>query len=81
MFNQFEPHVHVMHKEAVIALKQTAKSMGLSYSLVKRRFTVEQDLAVTKRFWEIFHFRNDVDASGIDYCRGCRKFTVHILSN
>lgn len=73
-----ETHTHHLHKEAVEALKEAAKTMDITYSAAKQRFTIEQDLNVTNLFWEKFFEKNNVDAVGIDYCRGCKKFTVYI---
>lgn len=71
-------HYHVMHKEAVEALRATAKSMGITYGAAKQRFTIEQDADVTEKFWEIFYSKNDVETTGIDYCHTCKKFYVHV---
>ena len=78
MKKEFE-HYHVMHKEAVEALKETAKAMGITYGAAKQRFTIEQSEDVTEKFWEIFYSKNDVETNGIDYCRTCKKFCVHVL--
>lgn len=78
MKEEFEQHWHNLHKEAVVALKETAKIMGITYGAAKQRFTIEQDVEVTEKFWEVFYSKNDVDAMGIDYCRGCKKFNVYI---
>jgi len=71
-------HFHSLHKEAVNALKETAEEIGTTYDDVKKRFTIEQNLEVTKKFWENFLKTNPVNAVGIDYCRGCKKFTVYV---
>ncbi len=39
MKKEFE-HYHVMHKEAVEALRATAESMGITYGAVKQRFVL-----------------------------------------
>jgi len=77
MKEKFE-HWHNLHKEAVVALKETAKSMGITYGAAKQRFAIEQDIDVTEKFWEIFLSKNNVDVRGIDYCRGCKKFNVYV---
>jgi hypothetical protein len=73
-----ETHTHHLHREAVEALKEAAKAMDITYSAAKQRFTIEQDLDVTNLFWEKFYEKNDVDSQGVDYCRTCKKFTVHV---
>lgn len=70
-------HFHNLHKEAVKALRETAEEMGMTYEDVKKRFTMG-NLNVTKKFWEMFKSKNNVNAIGIDYCHGCKKFNVHI---
>lgn len=76
--NTNESHSHNLHKEAVQALKEAAKAMDITYSAAKQRFTIEQDLETTELFWEKFYEKNDIETEGIDYCRGCKKFTVYV---
>lgn len=73
-----ENHAHNLHKEAVEALRETAKTMNITYSAAKQRFTIDQNVEVTELFWKKFYEKNDIDARGVDYCRGCKKFTIYI---
>lgn len=43
-----ETHTHHLHEESVEALREVAKAMNITYSAVKQRFTIEQDLRRNK---------------------------------
>ncbi len=70
-----------MNDEAVTALKTFSEMSLVPYNEILRLFVFEHDVDVTSSFWLIFYSQTNFDASGIDYCFECKKFTVHISSN
>lgn len=74
-------HFHEFNDEVVKALKDAAEEAGTTYEAAKKKFTIKQDLQMTQLFWKYF-FKNNPNIEpekieGIDYCRGCKKFTVY----
>lgn len=74
-------HFHKFNDEAVQALKEAAEEAGTTYEAAKKKFIIKQDWEMTKLFWKHFFRNNPVidreKIQGIDYCKGCKKFTVY----
>jgi hypothetical protein len=75
--DEYYNHSHKTDKLARMTLKKVGKSLGIPYMEACKALR-EQDEIVTIEFWKIIWAENGENYNRIDWCPGCKSFTLYL---
>lgn len=73
---KFMLHRHAGNEIAKKALKQIGIRTNRTLNQVVKAFT-HQEVLATEMFWELIEKEHTGKFNGVEYCCGCKKFTLH----